>query len=123
VASEELLGRNSLALARAGIAVHALEPAPEAARALSERADAEGVPVRVWAEPFAGFAGDPAGHGAVLLFGLIQLLSRPKPTSSSAAPSPGRARGASSSPPPSPPPTRATRGSRRAGAPTATSAT
>ena len=68
-------GRNALPLARGGLAVDALEPSAEAAGALRRLAASEGLPLRVHSESFARFVGDARGYGAILLFGLMPLLS------------------------------------------------
>lgn len=67
-------GRNAVRLARGGLTVDALEPSAEAAAQLRARVEADGLPMVVHRVGFEAFSGRPSGYGAVLAFGLIQLL-------------------------------------------------
>jgi integrase/SAM-dependent methyltransferase len=68
-------GRHALYLARRGIDVDALEPSRVAAATLREASRRGAFPIRVVAESFDRFEPDEDGYGAVLVFGLIQILT------------------------------------------------
>jgi len=71
-------GRNSLFLARRGHAVHALDPSSEAIEQTRAAAETESL----WISSQIGVLEDvrrPAnGYGAILVFGLIPILTRPQ---------------------------------------------
>lgn len=69
-------GRNALFLARRGYTVDALDPSAKAAEDTTAAARAEGLPVRAHACGFETFAVADRPYEAVLLFGLIQVLTR-----------------------------------------------
>jgi SAM-dependent methyltransferase len=68
-------GRHALSLARVGHEVHALDPSAVAVAILSELATQEGLPIRCLQCHFQEFPGKPASYGAVLVFGLIPILT------------------------------------------------
>jgi len=67
-------GRNALAVARAGLAVDALEPSAVGRSALGRRAGREALAVRVLTAGFDAHDAPPGHHGGVLAFGLIPDL-------------------------------------------------
>ena len=67
-------GRHSLYLARRGRRVHAIDPARVGLEQLAAAAKAEGLPVVTEVGGWQELGEGP--YGAVLLFGLLQLLSR-----------------------------------------------
>jgi cyclopropane fatty-acyl-phospholipid synthase-like methyltransferase len=69
-------GRNALFLARRGLVVDAIDPSRVAVEQLAAAAKAEGLRLTAVAAGFEGFEPTVARYGAVLLFGLLQLLSR-----------------------------------------------
>ena len=71
-------GRNALFLARRGLAVHAIDPSRVAVEQLRAAARAEGLAVSATATGFETFDSPAERYGAVLLFGLLQILTREK---------------------------------------------
>ncbi len=69
-------GRNALFLARKGFRVDGIDPSDEAVSQLSRVAEDEDLPLRAVKAGFETF--DPAGiaYGAILAFGLLQVLTR-----------------------------------------------
>ncbi len=69
-------GRNSLFLARRGFRVDAIDPSAVAVDALRAVAKTEQLPLRAFACGFDSFTPEVDSYGGVLLFGLVQILSR-----------------------------------------------
>jgi len=67
-------GRNAVFLARAGVAVDAVDPSAVAIELVADRAAQEGLPVRCTQCGIEDFKPDVASYGGVLCFGLIQIL-------------------------------------------------
>lgn len=69
-------GRNALFLARRGFAVDAIDPSPVAVEQLAGRAGAAGLELRARVAGFETFEPLVERYGAVLLLGLLQILTR-----------------------------------------------
>jgi SAM-dependent methyltransferase len=69
-------GRNSLFLARRGVAVHALDPSLEAVRTVTAVATGEGLPIRTIHSGFEDLDPEQGGFGTILVFGVIPDLRR-----------------------------------------------
>jgi tellurite methyltransferase len=69
-------GRNSLFLARKGFHVDAIDPSKVSVEAVSLAATKESLPVRAHLCGFETFAPDVDSYSGILLFGLLQILSR-----------------------------------------------
>lgn len=69
-------GRNSLALARKGHHVVGIDTSRVAVRVVRERAAREDLPLEVWHGHFRDFEAEADGFGAVMVFGLLQMLDR-----------------------------------------------
>ncbi|MEZ5360748.1 MAG: class I SAM-dependent methyltransferase [Candidatus Zixiibacteriota bacterium] len=70
-------GRNALFLARNGFAVDAIDPAAEGLRQIQEIATKESLKIETIVTGFREFTADNAPYSAILLFGIIQILSWP----------------------------------------------
>jgi len=68
-------GRHTLHLARAGLGADAVDPSAVAVETIRKAAAAEGLDVRVTAGSFNTFEPARAPYGAILLFGLVQILT------------------------------------------------
>ncbi|MFG0252445.1 MAG: class I SAM-dependent methyltransferase, partial [Phycisphaerales bacterium JB038] len=68
-------GRHALTLARAGYEVHALDPSAVAVTTLAQLAEREGLPIRCLQCRFQEFPGDHDAYAAVLVFGLLPILT------------------------------------------------
>jgi 2-polyprenyl-3-methyl-5-hydroxy-6-metoxy-1,4-benzoquinol methylase len=71
-------GRNSLYLAGRGHSMHALDPSSVAIATLQEAAARQDLPVKPMVGGFEAHQAPPGGYGAVLLFGIVQVLARPQ---------------------------------------------
>jgi len=69
-------GRNALFLARRGFAVDAIDPSPVAVEQLAKLARAAGLEIRARVAGFEAFEPIVERYGAVLLLGLLQILTR-----------------------------------------------
>jgi 2-polyprenyl-3-methyl-5-hydroxy-6-metoxy-1,4-benzoquinol methylase len=69
-------GRNSLFLARQGFSVDAIDPSQVGVDRISGMAADENLPIRVRCSGFESFKSENAPYGAVLIFGIIQVLPR-----------------------------------------------
>jgi SAM-dependent methyltransferase len=69
-------GRNAFFLAREGYALEVLDPSEVGLRVVSEIATAEGLPITAHLGGFETFEGVERGYGGILVFGLVQLLTR-----------------------------------------------
>jgi SAM-dependent methyltransferase len=69
-------GRNALFLARRGFSVDAIDPSQVAVETTAKAAAKEGVRIRAIHSSFETFLPDRAPYAGILLFGLIQILSR-----------------------------------------------
>ncbi len=69
-------GRNSLFLARRGIAVHALDPSAEAVRTVAEGAEHQRLSIQTVHGGFDDVVPVAGGFGTILVFGLIPDLRR-----------------------------------------------
>ncbi len=63
-------GRNALYLSGAGIDVHALEPSPVAAAAISRAAEQNDLPLKLFTETFERFTPPLDRYGGILAFGI-----------------------------------------------------
>ena len=68
-------GRNALFLARAGMAVHGLDPSRVAVETVRDLALSENLPVTAYQTSFESFECPAETYSAVLAFGLLPLLS------------------------------------------------
>ncbi len=68
-------GRNSLFLAERGHSVHALDPSEVAIATVRERAATLGLAIRTFRCGFEEHAAAPGAYAAVLLFGIVQVLT------------------------------------------------
>jgi cyclopropane fatty-acyl-phospholipid synthase-like methyltransferase len=69
-------GRHAVFLARNGFSVDAIERSGVAAEALRAVGGKENLPMNVYESDFEDFAAGPQSYSAILIFGLIQELSR-----------------------------------------------
>ncbi len=69
-------GRHALYLARQGFRVDAIDPSTVATEMVAKVAAAEGLPITVHACGFDTFEAEPETYGGILVFGLIQVLTR-----------------------------------------------
>jgi cyclopropane fatty-acyl-phospholipid synthase-like methyltransferase len=69
-------GRHALHLAELGYEVDAIDPSSVGIEQLRSRAASQALSLRVQVAGWEDFPGTPRGYGAVLLFGLVQLLTR-----------------------------------------------
>jgi len=69
-------GRNALFLAREGFTVHAIDPSQVAIEQVSALAAQQGLPIHVFPCDFADFVPPTVAYSGILVFGLIQILSR-----------------------------------------------
>jgi SAM-dependent methyltransferase len=68
-------GRQALFLARQGFGVDAIDPSREAIKTLAEIARSERLAVRTFQRSFDTFFPDTSYYSAILLFGLLQILT------------------------------------------------
>jgi cyclopropane fatty-acyl-phospholipid synthase-like methyltransferase len=68
-------GRNTFFLARHGLEVHAIDPSQVGVDFIGETADSEGLKVLTFHDGFETFKPPVDAYSAVLLFGIIQILS------------------------------------------------
>ncbi len=69
-------GRNTFFLARKGFTVHALEPSPAGAEAITATAVREGLSVQAYPSGFESFDGPGRPYSALLVAGLLPILRR-----------------------------------------------
>ncbi len=69
-------GRNTFYLAERGFEVHAIDPSKVAVQIVKERSGKSGLKVQAFASGFESFHPGVEFYSGILLFGLIQLLSR-----------------------------------------------
>ena len=69
-------GRNSLFLARHGIAVDAIDPSKTAIDTIVRIAESENLSITAWNCSFQRLVAAPKKYGTILVFGLIQILTR-----------------------------------------------
>ncbi len=69
-------GRNALHLARRGWRVDAIDPSRVGMEAVSTAASSDKLPVRTYSCGFDTFTPEVESYGAVLLFGMLQILPR-----------------------------------------------
>ncbi len=69
-------GRNALHLARLGLQVDAIDPSQVGMEAVSTAASSDKLPVRTYTCGFDTFTPEVESYGAVLLFGMLQILPR-----------------------------------------------
>lgn len=69
-------GRNALFLARMGLRVDAIDPSRVGMEAVSAAASSDNLPMRTYTCGFETFSPEVESYGAVLLFGMLQILSR-----------------------------------------------
>jgi len=68
-------GRNSLFIARQGFTVDAVEPSQVGVDIITGLADENNLPIKAYCAGFEAFKPERPPYGAVLLFGVIQILS------------------------------------------------
>jgi tellurite methyltransferase len=69
-------GRHAIYLARKGFSVDAIEPSGEGIAAITQKMEAENLDIRICQTTIEDFSPGAAAYSGILLFGMLQILSR-----------------------------------------------